>query len=121
MSSFLLIRDRLLPGTFSKVVAIKISHIVDSYEQRRITKIEACERRLRWEKTVLSNLRGACSAYLPRYYHTVQEHSDYRKAVIMDYMPGLTLHEKLIIQKASLTAGVRLQMAAHIANALTFL
>jgi serine/threonine protein kinase len=36
-------------------------------------------------------------------------------------MDGPTLHEKLIQEKASLTAGTRMVLAAHIANALAFL
>jgi serine/threonine protein kinase len=102
-------------------MAIKLPHVVDQYDQRRRARLEECEQRLRWEKTVLSNLRGACSVYLPRYYHTVQEHSDYRTAVIMDYLPGPTLHERLILQRATMTAGAQLHLVSHIANALSFL
>lgn len=100
---------------------VKMPHIIDEFEERRVKRQKISENRLRWEKSILSNMRGARSIYLPKYYHTVQQQMSQRKAVLCDYLPGPTLHEKMIIQRATFFAGSRLALAWHIANALCFL
>jgi hypothetical protein len=44
---------------------------------------------IRYEKAILSNLRGVGCGYLPKYYHTLQ--GEYKPFLLMDYIPGSTL------------------------------
>ena len=120
-STLIVIRGRTLQGIFEKLMIVKLPHVVDQFEEMRVSRQKMSENRLKWEKSILSNMRGARSIYLPKYYHTVQQQMPQRKGVLCDYIPGPTLHQKMIIQRQTFFAGSRLLLALHIANALSFL
>jgi aminoglycoside phosphotransferase (APT) family kinase protein len=46
-----------------------------------------------YEKEVLANLRTVGCAYIPKYYHSIQEKYEHRPFLLMDYVPGSTLSE----------------------------
>lgn len=116
-STSCLIRGRVIRGTFDKRIVIKAAKPKpNEATQPDLIAIE----RLRWEKEVLTNLRGASSPYLPKYYHTVQEHHECRQALLMDFLPGPTLHERLA-RSPTLSAVTRLTYAEHLSAALLFL
>lgn len=88
--------------------------------QRGADQVKA-KKRLKWEKLILSNMRGATSNYLPKYYHTIQDHFPCKSGLLSDLIIGLTLHEKLALHRRFLSLFFILSTGMHIANALTFL
>lgn len=73
-----------MEGTFTQRMVVKMP--------KDMKNVEANEK-LRWEKNILANLRGAKeSIYLPKYYHTVQQHFKVKAGILMDYISGDTLH-----------------------------
>ena len=88
--------------------------------QKRADQVKA-RKRLKWEKLILSNMRGASSNYLPKYYHTIQDHFPCRSGLLADFIIGFTLHDKLIFHRQILSPFFILSTGMHIANALIFL
>ncbi len=88
--------------------------------QKKADQVKA-RKRLKWEKLILSNMRGATSNYLPKYYHTIQDHFPCKSGLLADFILGHTLHEKLALHRQILSPYFILTTGMHIANALIFL
>jgi serine/threonine protein kinase len=88
--------------------------------QKKADQVKA-KKRLKWEKLILSNLRGATSSYLPKYYHTIQDHFPCKSGLLADFILGYTLHDKLSLHRDSISLFFILSTGMHIANALIFL
>ena len=88
--------------------------------QKRADQVKA-RKRLKWEKLILSNMRGASSNYLPKYYHTIQDHFPCRSGLLADFIIGFTLHDKLIFHRQILSPFFGLSTGMPIAHALIFL
>ena len=77
--------------------------------------------KLRWEKEILCNLRGAKNIYLPKYYNSIQEHFIYKDSLLIEFIPSSTLHDFLLMRTHSMSLGSKINVAVHITNAIRFL
>jgi serine/threonine protein kinase len=66
-------------------------------------------------------MRGVGCAYIPKYYHSIQDKYEYRPYLLMDYVPGNNLTQEMEKKRESLTHSGKLHILTHLSNAIRFL
>ena len=77
--------------------------------------------KLRWEKEIVSKLRGRRNIYFPKYYNSTQSHFYLKDCLLMDYIQYPTLQDFLLMRHSTLSLSGKINLAVHITNAIRFL
>ena len=73
--------EQLMKGTIKRRILAKMPQ--DTQDQRRFTNMAS---KIKYEKHILQQFRGAQTKLLPKYYHTVQSSLEISQYILMDFI-----------------------------------